>query len=207
MFKGFYIGMTREAALAAAASALAPWPAVVQEQGNGIPGQRDLNVFLVQGPGNVPSLQSCIARNENLSRELSRQDDCVDREQGEHFVIAVETKTNLVTNIAISDDFMRAALGYNLDEAGLDAEDFAKLMGKRLGVSFEKVVVPGQKCPYKIFTLDGSYCAPHTPATYRMKAIDLKQCKCEIQIFPSLAMNLIGSGSYEVNRNEGAVKF
>lgn len=143
VLRGFYIGMTINEALAAAAVALAPWPAVYLDNGYG-----SIRVMLKRGPRDVFSIDECV----NLPLQWGGKPDnefiCAASNKVLQFVFDVDTKNGTIKEVAISSNYVLGSHGYNLQQSQLSFDDFGKLIGKRLGapVRFGKADNPTTNC-------------------------------------------------------------
>lgn len=196
VFRGFYIGMPLDEALAAAASAVAPWPAFMKVREHPSEG---VSIFLRDGPKDAWTINSCIRKGLPPSTRLTEQ-QCISNYEGEHFRFDMDLKTNLVKRFRISPSYVLREHGYNVGAAGLNPEDFANLLGKRLGISFKKITPEKKECVRALDALWRSYCLEDTGPKEWWTANDPKICKCKITIYDNYAI-------LAEHRNEDAVQF
>lgn len=213
VLRGFYIGMPMQQALAAASIALAPWSAVYRYDKS----TDFLTVYLKSGPENEPSLDKCVADElKQLKEQFARQkpdttrftseyptlenalNKCMlgrgsgggfdrGREGGLQFQINIDRRTQTVERVTITQNYLWGSHGYNLSNANLTLGEFAKLMGQRLGVTFQlgRSENPTAECGRSggdVFHSGTIVCNTKKNEVRWYGVVDAKTCKCNLQI-------------------------
>ena len=201
IFRGFYIGMPVDEAIAAAAKAVAPWPAYIKQPRESYD---DVAISLRDGPEGARTVNSCIrGKNPPYYRSFSEQ-FCIIAGEGDHFRFQVDSKTNLVEGFTMSASYVLYEYGYNVRAAGLDPEGFANLLGKRLGISFKKITREKKKC--NVDAVDafwGKRCIEDTGSTAWWVADDPKICKCRLWVADTYQI----TAEQTTFENEDALRF
>lgn len=198
VLRGFYIGMPMQQALAAASIALAPLSAVHTHIGTVFGRSR---IYLKSG------LDECIAderkRRNRPAIPTSRggiytsdqtefpsleqaQDTCLTYSSRLQFVFETDDRTQTLTGITITENYVLDSHGYNVREAKLSFDEFAKLMGQRLGVPVklgrsENPITECSGSGANIFDLGTTVCKTKKNIVTWYTAVDPKTCKCNLQ--------------------------
>lgn len=184
VLRGFYIGMPANEALAAAALALAPWPGVYTTSSRG----NLIDVLLERGPKDAWSIERCVNLPLGWGGKPESEDECSRDSDVLQFEFELDSRTNLVSRVSINSTYVLKSHGYNLEQSQLSFDDFAKLIGKRLGapVRFGKEDNPTTNCSSSvgdIFTPGTTTCKTNKNESRWYDIDNVAVCKCSMTIY------------------------
>lgn len=183
--RGFYIGMSVDQALAAAATALAPLQAAYRTEGD---------VINVVVPGDLSRLgikeifQNCVA-DKRRGRFQLHDDECERKVEDLQFQFEV-SKTGAISRVAIRSIYVIKPYGYNLEASGLSFEEFGQLIGKKVGarVEFGRKESPTTEC-YESggdgFSKGTTKCKTNKNEESWYNINNVAVCKCSITFYES----------------------